>query len=1139
MRRLPLAALSAVALLVSTAALVFSGNPAAATLTSSDGYTTLNTIGTVTAGTPYSSGQIIDLNVAANPVISASSLFTAGTPGCTQLSAGPPPTYSCSGNYYVEECTDSGGLIANLPTAATGCEAATLATGGKNSDGHLALTGTGGFTIYDLPDPGTLGLATMTGTCDVNPNQCVLGIFAQNPQAGNGFAFPHLFSAPFNVDPQSDFGSGVETGLNPGDGSAPVVTTTSPTKSTLVASSTTVTADGVNTSRITVTLKDTNGNPVTTGKSVTLAQGAGHSTIEFNGTVGSTATTDTSGQAVFTVSDTTAEPVTYTATDTTDTVTVTQTAAVTFAAPVATSANSSITATPTAVALGASSTVTVTLKDQGAAPQPIAGKLIALSAGSGSSVIAPASAGSDTTSSSGQATFTVTDATPETVAYAATDMTDSVALTGQSASVTFGTLTVSAADSTVKTTTPTVATTASSGPAPTGTVTVTLLAGTSPVAGKTVTLSAPASTTAVITPGSLATGANGQAQFSVSDPTAEAVTFHAVDTSDSNLALTATAQVTFEAPAPSPSTSKMTVSPPTVTADGVSAASITVTIDDQFGNPLGGKTVTVAGAVTGTSNASTTTRVIPSGFSGGVVITTTNGSGQITFNAYDITAESITYTATDSTDSLTVTQTVAVLFTAGVPQVSQSTVQASPSSVPADGSTASTITVTVQDHNTNPVPGITITLTALNGSAAIAPTAGVVTNASGQAAFKVTDATSETIRFRATDTTDSLPLVGEEVEVTFGTPPPTAPVVADSDIVASRTTVPADGSSGATVEVILNDGNGLPLTGKAVTLVPMSVNAVVSPATATTASNGMATFSVTDKKSESVTLTATDITDNAPLTGLSVTISFTPAAAGPVATSGSTQLNKPIVGVAATPDGRGYWLVASDGGVFTEGDGVFYGSAGSLQLNKPIVGMASTADGKGYWLVASDGGIFNYGDAGFFGSAGSIQLNKPIVGMAVTADGKGYWLVASDGGIFNYGDAAFFGSTGSIQLNKPVVGMASTADGKGYWLVASDGGIFNYGDAGFFGSTGSIQLNKPVVGMAATADGKGYWLVASDGGIFNYGDAGFFGAAGSIQLNKPVVGMAATADGKGYWLVASDGGIFNYGDAVFYGSIAG
>jgi len=44
--------------------------------------------------------------------------------------------------------------------------------------------------------------------------------------------------------------------------------------------------------------------------------------------------------------------------------------------------------------------------------------------------------------------------------------------------------------------------------------------------------------------------------------------------------------------------------------------------------------------------------------------------------------------------------------------------------------------------------------------------------------------------------------------------------------------------------------------------------------------------------------------------------------------------------------------------------------------------MAATPDGKGYWLVASDGGIFAFGDAGFFGSAGAITLNRPVVGMA-------------------------------------------------------------------------------------------------------------------------------------------------------------
>jgi hypothetical protein len=63
-------------------------------------------------------------------------------------------------------------------------------------------------------------------------------------------------------------------------------------------------------------------------------------------------------------------------------------------------------------------------------------------------------------------------------------------------------------------------------------------------------------------------------------------------------------------------------------------------------------------------------------------------------------------------------------------------------------------------------------------------------------------------------------------------------------------------------------------------------------------------------------------------------------------------------------------------------DAGFYGSTGGMHLNQPIVGRAATPDGKGDWLVASDGGIFFFGDAGFFGSAGAVPLNKPIVGMA-------------------------------------------------------------------------------------------------------------------------------------------------------------
>ncbi len=276
-----------------------------------------------------------------------------------------------------------------------------------------------------------------------------------------------------------------------------------------------------------------------------------------------------------------------------------------------------------------------------------------------------------------------------------------------------------------------------------------------------------------------------------------------------------------------------------------------------------------------------------------------------------------------------------------------------------------------------------------------------------------------------------------------------------------------------------------------------------------------------------------------------ITVTAPPAVAGEVDVTVSSPMGSSTPSAAdrftyvAPAAAVGYWLVASDGGIFSYGDADFYGSTGSLVLNKPIVGMASTPDGRGYWLVASDGGIFSYGDADFYGSTGSLVLNKPIVGMASTPDGRGYWLVATDGGVFAFGDAGFFGSAGSLRLNKAVVGMAATGDGHGYWLVASDGGIFTYGDASFDGSAGDMSLNKPIVGMAPMPDGRGYWLVASDGGIFSYGEAPFYGSTGSLALDRPIVGVQPTREGGGYWLVASDGGIFSYGDALYEGSTGG
>ena len=254
------------------------------------------------------------------------------------------------------------------------------------------------------------------------------------------------------------------------------------------------------------------------------------------------------------------------------------------------------------------------------------------------------------------------------------------------------------------------------------------------------------------------------------------------------------------------------------------------------------------------------------------------------------------------------------------------------------------------------------------------------------------------------------------------------------------------------------------------------------------------------------------------------------------------------------------------------------------ESNPRIQGAAGvsghTAVASGYWLVASDGGVFAYGDARFYGSTGSLHLNEPIVGMAATPDGEGYWLVASDGGIFAFGDAGFYGSTGGhppqqahrghgrhprrrgllagglrrrhLRLRRrrastaPPAASTSTspssawpprrtARATGWWppTAASSPSATPH----FYGSTGGIHPQQAHRGHGRRRPtASGYWLVASDGGIFAFGDARFYGSTGGIHLNEPIVGMAATSDGGGYWLVASDGGIFAFGDAAFYGS---
>ena len=188
------------------------------------------------------------------------------------------------------------------------------------------------------------------------------------------------------------------------------------------------------------------------------------------------------------------------------------------------------------------------------------------------------------------------------------------------------------------------------------------------------------------------------------------------------------------------------------------------------------------------------------------------------------------------------------------------------------------------------------------------------------------------------------------------------------------------------------------------------------------------------------------------------------AASAPGVTSGTLAASGPVAAGS----------VASAGSVAVGGSGAVGGSVpvgGSVAtpggLVAPVVAMAATPDGRGYWQVASDGGVFAFGSAPFLGSMGGRQIQAPVVGMAPAPDGRGYWLVSFDGGVFAFGSAQYHGSTANIALNALIGGLVPTVTGRGYWLWGMDGSVYAFGDAPYHGAYPSL----PAPSRTLPADG--------------------------------------------------------------------
>ena len=111
---------------------------------------------------------------------------------------------------------------------------------------------------------------------------------------------------------------------------------------------------------------------------------------------------------------------------------------------------------------------------------------------------------------------------------------------------------------------------------------------------------------------------------------------------------------------------------------------------------------------------------------------------------------------------------------------------------------------------------------------------------------------------------------------------------------------------------------------------------------------------------------------------------------------GGHTLTAPIVGIAPTPSGHGYWLAASDGGVFTFGDASFHGSRPSGPRPPRSSASPRPVPASGYWLVAADGSTRRVRSRSGVPDPVPASAGGSTVGVnAIAAEPNGGYVVAS------------------------------------------------------------------------------------------------------------------------------------------------
>ncbi|MBO1590952.1 inverse autotransporter adhesin Ilp, partial [Yersinia pseudotuberculosis] len=463
--------------------------------------------------------------------------------------------------------------------------------------------------------------------------------------------------------------------------------------------------------------------------------------------------------------------------------------------------------------------------------------------------------------------------------------------------------------------------------------------------------------------------------------------------------------------------------------------------------------------------------------------------------------------------------TMTMTFSADQRTAVVSTLAAIDNNAKADGTDTNVVRAWVVDANGNSVPGVSVTFDAGNG--AVLAQNPVVTDRNGYAENTLTNLAIGTTTVKATTVTDP---VGQTVNTHF-----VAGAVDTITLTVPVNGAVANGVNTNSVQAVVSDSGGNPVTGATVVFSSTNATAQVTTVIGTTGVDGIATATLTNTVAGTSNVVATigSITNN-------IDTAFVPGAVATIT------LTTPVNGaVADGANSNSVQAVVSDnGGNVVAGATVVFSSTNATAQVTTVIGttgadgiatatLTNTVAGTSN-VVATIGSITNNIDTAFVaGAVATITLTTPVNGaVADGANSNSVQAVVTDsGGNPVTGATVVFSSTNTTAQVTTVIGttgadgiatatLTNTVAGTSNVVATVDTISANIDTTFVAGAVATITLTTPVNGAVANgADSNSVQAVVSDSeGNAVAGAAVVFSSGNAIAQITTVIGTTG-ADG--------------------------